>query len=293
MPKNEGSLLEKIKLATLRALFSDDELMDELVLKGGNALALVYRLRARASVDLDFSLADKFKEDPAALATKIERLLRAEFEALDLVPFDVVVRDAPKNLSSDLADFWGGYSCEFKLVQKSVWVSHKFELDTLRRQAILIGQKGKFSIDFSCHEYVVPKRSVDIDGLTIYAYSPEMIAAEKLRAICQQDPAYGPVVKRTRPGAPRARDFFDLYTLATELNVDVTSLDFRTLLGLVFDAKKVPLQLLGKVFDQREFHRADFPSVEATTAGTKILTFDQYFDFVLDLICKLKPLWNK
>jgi hypothetical protein len=50
---------------------------------------------------------------------------------------------------------------------------------------------------------------------------------------------------------------------------------------------------LGKVTEQREFHRADFRSVEATAAaGSKVYAFDEYFDFVLDLISKLKPFWN-
>ncbi len=38
------------------AMFSDDELMEMLVLKGGNAMALFYSEYSRASIDLDFSL---------------------------------------------------------------------------------------------------------------------------------------------------------------------------------------------------------------------------------------------
>jgi hypothetical protein len=81
--------------------------------------------------------------------------------------------------------------------------------------------------------------------------------------------------------------------LVTTLKVDVNSPDFQKILKLVFGAKKVPLKLLGKVTEQREFHRADFRSVEATAAaGSKVYAFDEYFDFVLDLISKLKPFWN-
>ncbi len=42
-------LLDKIKLLTLRALMHDEKLMYGLVLKGGNALQLVYNITDRAS----------------------------------------------------------------------------------------------------------------------------------------------------------------------------------------------------------------------------------------------------
>ena len=42
----EGTLLDfdQIRKLTIAALFSDDELLERLVLKGGNALNFVYRL---------------------------------------------------------------------------------------------------------------------------------------------------------------------------------------------------------------------------------------------------------
>ena len=42
-------------MLTLRALISDEELMYGLVLKGGNALELAYKITDRASKDVDFS----------------------------------------------------------------------------------------------------------------------------------------------------------------------------------------------------------------------------------------------
>lgn len=48
--------IEQIKKLALIALFSDDDLMNTLVLKGGNALDLIYRVDNRASLDLDFSI---------------------------------------------------------------------------------------------------------------------------------------------------------------------------------------------------------------------------------------------
>jgi predicted nucleotidyltransferase component of viral defense system len=52
--------IDFVKRKTLVAMFSDDELMERLVLKGGNALDLVYGISTRASVDLDFSLDGEF-----------------------------------------------------------------------------------------------------------------------------------------------------------------------------------------------------------------------------------------
>ena len=46
--------IEKIKRLAIIAMFSDDDLMERLVLKGGNALDIVYEIGSRASMDLDF-----------------------------------------------------------------------------------------------------------------------------------------------------------------------------------------------------------------------------------------------
>ena len=42
--------LEKIKKLVIIAIFSDDEFMERLVLKGGNALDLVHHITPRASL---------------------------------------------------------------------------------------------------------------------------------------------------------------------------------------------------------------------------------------------------
>jgi predicted nucleotidyltransferase component of viral defense system len=63
----------QIRRVTITALFSDDMLLDQLVLKGGNALNLVYGLTHRTSLDLDFSMDSDFKN----LDEARERLFRA------------------------------------------------------------------------------------------------------------------------------------------------------------------------------------------------------------------------
>lgn len=47
-------LLEKIKKLAIISIVSDDELMEKLVLKGGNAIDLIYQVSGRASIDLIF-----------------------------------------------------------------------------------------------------------------------------------------------------------------------------------------------------------------------------------------------
>lgn len=59
-----ASIIDTVKMLTLRALVSDEELMYGLVLKGGNALELAYKITDRASKDVDFSMSGDFtKED--------------------------------------------------------------------------------------------------------------------------------------------------------------------------------------------------------------------------------------
>lgn len=67
----------------------------------------------------------------------------------------------------------------------------------------------------------------------------------------------------------------------------------RSLLAHMFEAKKVPLGLLGVIGSYREFHRRDFSAVKDTVkAGVTLEEFDFYLEFVLDLVERLKPLWD-
>ena len=48
--------LRFIRKLVLIAIFSDDDLMDTFVVNGGSAIDLIYKLDARASVDIDLSI---------------------------------------------------------------------------------------------------------------------------------------------------------------------------------------------------------------------------------------------
>ena len=69
------------------------------------------------------------------------------------------------------------------------------------------------------------KRSREIvDDLAVYAYSPQMLVAEKLRAICQQMPEYTSYLRKH--ATPRGRDFLDIHTVAEYFKVDFGSAEF-------------------------------------------------------------------
>jgi hypothetical protein len=289
----EVDVLEKIKKLAVTAMFADDELFDLLVLKGGNAMDLIHRLSSRASIDLDFSMKHDFPEGMEAFRGRVERALTGTFRQNGYEVFDVKMEERPNHLSEDMAEFWGGYGVEFKIITSALYEKYSAEISELRKYATRIGQGQKFLIDISRFEYVEQKQEVDLDGYRIYVYSPAMIVCEKLRAICQQMEEYGPIIKRGRAGAPRARDFLDIYILVETLGLDIASAQNQEVLSEMFNLKRVPLEFLGKVDGQREFHRLDFPSVRDTVKpGLEIKDFDFYFDFVLQLVEKLKPLWH-
>ena len=53
---------EEVRRIAITALFSDDLFFEKLVLKGGNALRLIYRLGSRSSLDIDLSIEDDFND---------------------------------------------------------------------------------------------------------------------------------------------------------------------------------------------------------------------------------------
>ena len=290
----EAQLLEQVKRWGVQAMFSDDELLDELVLKGGNAMALVHRLSTRASVDLDFSMSHDFAEGIEAVKGRIAKVLTTTFQENGFEVFDLKMAEKPELITQDMANFWGGYGIEFKLITADLFRRHSPNIDLLRKHALTIGQGKKFLIDISRFEYTQGKQEFDFDGYRIYAYTPEMIVCEKLRAICQQMPEYGPIIKRSRAGSARARDFVDIHILVNTLKLDLTSEKNKQMLVSMFQLKKVPLSFLGHIPDYYGFHREDFPAVQATmVAGADVRDFDFYFNFTQDLVNALKPLWNE
>jgi hypothetical protein len=282
----ELAVLDRVKRLAVMAMFSDDALLDELVLKGGNAMALIHKLTSRESVDLDFSMRHDFPDGVKTVTDRIAAALTRTFRPEGYEPFDIKMAEKPNHLTPDMATFWGGYAVEFKLITNKQYAANKDNLEQLRREALSIGRGQKFLIDISRFEYVDDKEENELGGYRIYVYSPTMIACEKLRAICQQMEEYAPVVKRgdKRPGSQRARDFFDIYTLVETLQLNLVSTKAVNMTRAMFKLKRVELAWLGNIEKYREFHRAGFTAVQDTVSpGVEIKSFDFYFDYVVDL----------
>lgn len=287
--------VEKIKRLAVIAVFSDDELLEKLVLKGGNALDLIHRVTTRASVDLDFSMEQAFAPgDLDSIRQRIEHRLKQTFAPEGYTIIDVRLQEKPDQVSPEVANFWGGYALEFKLIATAKFAELDGDLEAVRRIAVPIGPRNRtrFDIDISKFECCAGKQARELDGYpgyTIYVYTPQMIVCEKLRAICQQMPEYMKLVKKQH-AAPRARDFLDIHDTVQEFHIDLRTDSNRELLRHMFGVKRVPLRLLGQIHEYRESHRQDWPAIEATVrVGVQLKPFDFYFNFVLNLCEQLEP----
>lgn len=281
---------EEIRRITITALFADDELLDLLVLKGGNALTLVHRISTRTSLDLDFSMQHDFPNQKDA-EQRIFRTLKDRFDSAGYVVFDEKLESKP-NLhgTEDTKPWWGGYELRFKLISKEKYAELRSRPDKLRIDSLVTGKNEArtFKVDLSKNEYTDGKVQKELDHYTIYVYTPEMIVLEKLRAICQQMPEY----PHKGRGNPRARDFYDIHLVVTTLRIDLTTPENIEALKHIFTAKEVPLALLDNVVNTLEFHRPDWDDVKASVEG-ELKGFEFYFDFVVNQISCVKTLLDR
>ena len=282
--------LDEIRRRIVTALFSDDELFDQLVLKGGNALQLIHGISNRASVDIDFSLEGDF-EDIQFAGSRIKSALEREFRNVDLIVIDFEIRAKPPELKDGQPQWWGGYLVNFKLCSREVFEQHGDDLQMLRRRSEVLGpnQKRTFKVDISKYEYCNGKERRELDSYTLYAYSLEMILLEKLRAICQQMEDY----PHNNHRRPRPRDFFDIWQIlqSEEEGIELASKESTELAKNIFNAKDVQMSLLKQIESTRAFHAADWPSVELSVQGHSE-PFDYYFDFVVELVRDLQTGWE-
>jgi hypothetical protein len=288
----KGDDLDQIKRVAIAAMFADDELLDQLVLKGGNAMDIVLQVHSRASLDLDFSMADDLDVEQAH--RRIDRALRATFEReLGYLAFDIHMTKRPGQMAGELAEFWGGYLVDFKLISLERADELARDLERMRKEAIRLGEKTRFTMDISRHEYTLDKEPHELLGYRIFVYSPAMIVSEKIRAICQQMPEYGKVILRNGAGKERARDFVDIEAMINMFKIDLAQEQVRNVVQQMFELKRVPLDLIARIAHVRDFHALGFPSVQATMRpGVQLQAFEHYHLFVVDQCKKLEPLWD-
>jgi predicted nucleotidyltransferase component of viral defense system len=284
--------IDKIKRKTIIAMVSNDYLMERLVLKGGNAIDIVYQLSGRASIDLDYSIPNDFKSDESLdILETINTLLSTTFAEDGLSVFDLKFEEKTTGIGQiDEMEFWGGYSIEFKLIPSDYFSKHSDNLNLLQKNASIVGPNNRktFKIDIGKFEYCLGKVAKELDGYTLFVYSTEMLVLEKLRAICQQMPEYREMVK-SHPPAARARDFFDIYIITQQFPIDMNNPRIKELLTAIFAAKRVPLDYLNRILNYRDFHRRDFVSLKDTVkSGVELKDFDFYFDYVINMINTIK-----
>ena len=208
--------LEKIKRLAVVAMFSDDDLLERLVLKGGNALNLVHHVTTRASVDLDFSMEKAFAPGELdSIRERVEHRLNQTFAPVGYTVFDVKLDEKPEGVTPDLADFWGGYRLEFKLIDTTKAAEFGAEINAIRRNAVPVGLRNRtrFEIDISKFEYCTGKQAIEFDGFTIYVYTPQMVVCEKLRSqfgpFTRSPPTLRHLVKIEVEHEPAALSFHD------------------------------------------------------------------------------------
>lgn len=275
---------ETLRRQVIIAIAADDYLWERLVLKGGNALRIVYGIGERASLDVDYSMAEDF-QDLEPVRKRLELALDSHLRALGLAVFDVTIEPRPKKPNADPR--WGGYRAHFKVIDRTKYDALFGNLELLRRQADVIapGQARKFTVEISKYEFCEAKETRRIGDYDVVVYKLAAIAAEKLRALCQQRPEYA-----TSGRTARARDFYDIHAIVTKGPLDLTTSENVALLRQVFAAKNVRLELLAKLDDDRDFHRVDWDAVRAAVGRAPLQSFDFYVDFVLSEIAKLKAL---
>jgi len=257
---------KEIRNLVLKAIYLDDILSELMVLKGGSAIAM-HQMTTRESFDLDFSLLELTIEDKNKLEEMFENAISSYFREEGYTIFSFKFKEKPKVPDSRKPD-WGGYHISFKFLTEESYdkvistgreATHLSALSTEFEK--FIGTKEAVKIELSKKEYVQKFESIEVDDVEIKLYSAEMIIFEKLRAICQQMSEY----KERNKKAQRARDFFDIYTVNRRVNIecvtDEEKKELKDLIQNIFEIKNVPLNLLEKIDEHREFHRDSFQSV--------------------------------
>ena len=143
---------EEIRRVAITVLFSDDVLFERLVLKGGNALRLVYRMSTRSSLDIDVSIKNDF-EDIEDVRRRLFAALTRHFEESGLVAFDMTFDPKPSIPAEN--ERRGGCQLFFKLIEREKLAKLGGNQEKIRRNAFVVGpaQQRKFCIEISKYEY--------------------------------------------------------------------------------------------------------------------------------------------
>ena len=283
--------LNKFKRMAIVSLFADDKLADLFVLKGGTALDLIYKMNSRASIDIDVSLRNEFSDDQLEdIQNRLNESFQVTFEDAGYHIVDFKLTKRPLHKDNDIDKNWGGYRIEFKIISNDVYQYNNGNIQKIRVKSEIVNEKDgrKFQIDISKFELVDGKKAMVLDGYTVYVYTPEMIVYEKIRAICQQLPGY--YINDGYFKKPRSRDFYDIYSIINNENVDISfeKLDYKKLKAF-FDKKKVPMELIEQIPDYYDRFVEGLTSLTDTLTedAKKNFNFRKCFDYVVEGIKRI------
>nr|WP_272942352.1 nucleotidyl transferase AbiEii/AbiGii toxin family protein [Paenibacillus elgii] len=144
-------------------------------------------------------------------------------------------------------------------------------------------------MDFGRHEYCGDITETELEGFTVPIYTPTLILLEKIRAICQQMEDYLiSIGKESDFARPRPRDFYDIYTILTHpsmVQIDFSDPELLKHLRECFRAKRVPLAMISKISETRNFHKQDENKLRDSILNKREFKgFDFYFDYVVSVL---------
>lgn len=276
--------IDEVIRESVVALFSNSILEKTLVLKGGAALHLAEKIVSRLSTDMDFSITEPI-ENPDTYFQKVTDELQNHFAALGFDVIDSRHERKPKVRKEGLPQFWGGWVYTFKLSD----IKTRNKSPESRQRSALIPEgsnASRIDIEISEYEYCGDLETVRIDGTKIHVYSSILLILEKLRAICQQHSNYPYGTKKNR-----SRDYYDIFCLVKKYRTTKNFYnELKTHLSAVFDAKKVPLELLDRIFD------ADFVALQTgnfsslkDTVKEPVEGFSFYLEQLRVLVSQIRP----
>lgn len=285
--------LDEFRKIVIKAIFSNDELVNRFVLKGGSALDLIYKITYRSSIDVDIAMEDDIvEEDMPKICELFQNALQETFNEHDpsysIFQFKFEKRPFKQNRINK--QFWGGYRIEFK-IRKGVYPIHDIkDQQQAARQAEVVNpesQSKTFLIDISKYEYTTLSKIKELDYHQIRVYTLEMIVYEKLRAICQKLPDYEHAHPKIKA---RPKDFYDIYMIMKhQPHITFESLEL-SILEKFFNIKEVPLHLLFKISDYKtQVFDAGIDQLKETFLNNELKEFnqDEVFKFIIDGIYKI------
>lgn len=207
--KNDIMHIKDVLETAVVAIFSDKELANQLVLKGGFAINLLEKIDKRLSTDIDLSC-EFGVENPEHFSELIKNTLITQFKNHKYDVIDLKFKKRPKKGGTGKPYWWGGWLCEFKLSSMN---DRELSDQQRRRQALIPNgaSSSKIEIEISEYEYWGSTHKMEVRGIKINGYSRAMLVVEKIRALCQQHPDYPYGSSRNR-----TRDLVDIYYLSKD-----------------------------------------------------------------------------